>query len=73
MAEKGKRYKVRYDSHGKFNKGDIVVAIESDDVAHFVLEENYVEGKEEDDYSAYDYAPLCDKEIEEIENEVIYA
>lgn len=69
MAEKGKRYKVKFDSYKRFNKGDIVVAIESDDVAYCVLEENYVEGKEVDDYSVYDYAPLCDKELEKIESE----
>lgn len=58
LAQKGKRYEVigfnDKDEEGEiFNIGDIVISLETDDIPWCVLESEYVEGLNVDDYPSY--------------------
>lgn len=64
-AIKGARYRVISDSHNRFHPGDIVVALENSVVPYCVREEKYIPK----DWSLDDYNPLCDEELEMLDDQ----
>lgn len=69
MIKAGTKCRVLADSYNNFRPGDIVVALEDDNVPYCCLLENYVPNK-----SIYDYTPdlfnaLIDSELEVLDDD----
>lgn len=71
MAKKGKRYIVKSDDMDFFKPGEIVIALQDDDVPYCVREDVFFRNNESINYHDYfgikGMAPLNNYEIEEIE------
>ena len=67
-VKEGTSYKVISDNMGFFKPGDIVVALETDNVPYCCLKEDY-HGPftSTSDYHSDEYSALCRKDLEEIE------
>lgn len=65
--KKGTKCRVISDSHGFFKTGEIVVALETDDVPYCAKESAYSPGKQISDYRLDEYAVLHDYELEAID------
>lgn len=65
--KEGHLYKVVFDISGFFKPGDIVVALESDDVPYCCLKTDYHGPINGNHYSLDEYNPLMREELEAIE------
>lgn len=66
--KKGTRCRVISDDYGFFKPGEIVVALETDDVPYCVKESAYSPGKALSCYELGEYNPLKECELEVIED-----
>lgn len=65
--ERGTKCRVISDSHGFFKPGEIVIALETDDVPYCAKESAYSPGKPLSSYELSEYAALKESELEVIE------
>lgn len=65
--EKGTRCRVISDNIGFFKPGEIVVALETDNVPYCVKESAYSPGKALSSYKSSKYSALKESELEAIE------
>ena len=65
--EKGTKCRVIGEGYGFFELGEIVVALETDDVPYCAKESAYSPEKQISDYSSDEYDALYDCELEVIE------
>lgn len=64
--KEGHSYKVIFDISGFFKSGDIIVALQSDDVPYCCLKNNYHGPISKNNYSVDEYNPMTCEELEEI-------
>ena len=69
MIKAGTKCRVLADSMNYFKPGDIVVALEDDDVPYCCLIENYDPNKNIDDYGSNLFRSLCDFELEALDDD----
>lgn len=65
--ERGTKCRVISDSHGFFKPGEIVIALETDDVPYCAKESAYSPEKALSSYELSEYNPLIDDELEVVE------
>lgn len=65
--ERGTKCRVISDSHGFFKPGEIVIALETDNVPYCAKESVYSPGKALISYKSSEYNPLKESELEVIE------
>lgn len=65
--ERGTKCRVISDSHRFFKPGEIVIALETDDVPYCAKESEYSPEKQISDYRSDEYKALCGYELEVIE------
>ena len=65
--ERGTKCRVISDSHGFFKPGEIVIALETDDVPYCAKESAYSPEKALSSYESSEYNPLIDDELEVVE------
>ena len=68
MIKAGKKCRVLADSGNNFKPGDIVVALENNDVPYCCLIENYDHNKSIDDYNTNLFYALCEFELEVLDD-----
>ena len=69
MIKAGTKCRVLADSMNYFKPGDIVVALEDDDVPYCCLIENYDSNKSIDDYATNLFYSLFDFELEALDDD----
>ena len=69
MIKAGTKCRVLADSVNNFKPGDIVVALENDDVPYCCLIENYDPNKSIDDYIPNLFRALTESELEVLDND----
>ena len=65
--ERGTKCRVISDSHGFFKPGEIVIALETNDVPYCAKESAYSPEKALSSYESSEYNPLIDDELEVVE------
>ncbi len=65
--EKGTKCRVISDDYGFFKPGEIVIALETDNVPYCAKESAYSPGKALSSYKLSDYSSLTESELEVIE------
>ena len=65
--ERGTKCRVISDSHGFFKPGEIVIALETNDVPYCAKESAYSPEKALSSYELSEYNPLIDDELEVVE------
>lgn len=69
MIKAGTRCRVLDDNMNNFNRGDIVVALENDNIPYCCLLENYDPNKSVGDYNSKLVYPLCSFDLEVIDDD----
>ena len=69
MIKAGTKCRVLSDSGNNFKPGDIVVALENDDVPYCCLIENYDPNKSINDYIPNLFRALTESELEVLDND----
>lgn len=67
VIKAGNRYEVVEDSYNNFMSGEIVIALESDEVPYCVKESIYCKDRSIRNYPKGQVAPLLDTELKEIQ------
>lgn len=69
MIKAGTRCRVLSDTFNNFNKGDIVVALQKDNIPYCCLLENYDPNKSIGDYNSKLVYALCSSELEVLDDD----
>lgn len=69
MIKAGTRCRVLDDNMNNFNRGDIVVTLQNDNIPYCCLLENYDPNKSVGDYNSKLIYPLCSFELEAMDDD----